>query len=102
VATTRRSLTPGQIVAWSLGILLFFVVITVGELVLLRHIGVDVLGHLQVTLAEGKTTQFMFETFGATAFVFVQPLLLLTLFIKLSNQIRAIGGSLLESVSQLL
>lgn len=79
--------TGTKVIVWSLGILFFFVLLTMGELWLLKRMGFDVLAHLQLTLTQGKTRKFFFEAFGVIAFVVFQPFALLYLFASISEKV---------------
>jgi hypothetical protein len=91
-----------KVLLWSLGILVFFVVLTIVELLVLRRMGFDLIAHLQLTLKEGKTKKFFFEAFGAVAFVMVQPFAFFWLFSSTSDRVKEILRDTASQVEVLL
>ena len=58
------------------GIVVVFSLLTLIELWVLKHLGFDVIGHLLLTKDSGRDAKFLFEVFGAVAFIVAQPILL--------------------------
>lgn len=58
------------------GIVTFFSLLTLAELWFLKLLGFDVIAHLRLTSQTGKKGRFLFEAFGAIAFVVAQPIIL--------------------------
>jgi len=88
--------TGTEVILWSLGILMLFVLITMAELWFLKRMGFDVLAHLQLRLSQGQTREFFFEAFGVVAFVLIQPFAFTYLFSLISDQVKHNIRELLE------
>ncbi|HMG05873.1 MAG TPA: hypothetical protein VK581_10450 [Chthoniobacterales bacterium] len=62
-------------------IVIIFSIVPVGELWLLRQAGFDIVAHLQAVSSKDGRVQFYFEAFGAAAFVIVQTVVLVWIFV---------------------
>lgn len=86
-----------KVLLWSIALLIIFVLITLGEIVVLKRLGYDLLAHLQVTMRHGNKRKFFFEAFGVVAFILIQPLVLSWLLANISAHVSSI---LNQSVSR--
>ncbi len=68
-------------------LLLFFVLLTLGELAFVHYLGYDIIAHLEVKKSQGKTVSFVLEAFGVVAFILFQPVLFSWLFIDIVEQL---------------
>src|SRR5262245_3150254 len=86
-------MTPSELVFTAVILLIVFVLLTMFELWVLKKLGFDVMGRLEMTYREGKTLKFFFQAFGAVAFIMAQPVLFAFLFSKISTDL----GDILRS-----
>lgn len=70
------------------GIVLVFSLLTVYELILLRHAGFDIIARLKVRHDQGPGYRFVFETFGVITFVLLQPIVLTALVVWATNNLN--------------
>lgn len=67
---------------WQLVIvIIIFSLVPIGELWLLKQLGLDVIAHMQAASSEDSNIIFYFEAFGAVAFILAQTVILTGLFI---------------------
>ncbi|MFG0329906.1 MAG: hypothetical protein ACF8PN_08415 [Phycisphaerales bacterium] len=66
-------------------LILFFVILTLVELVAIRALGFDVIANLNAKREQGQNWSFYFEATGVVAFILVQPVVFLWIFTRLSG-----------------
>ncbi|MCX5864580.1 MAG: hypothetical protein NTW42_05860 [Deltaproteobacteria bacterium] len=59
----------------------FFSILTIAELLILKKSGFDIVAHLRISHQTGKNTQFFFEALGVIAFILGQPILFTSLVV---------------------
>lgn len=84
------------------GIVVFFSLLTIAELLILKKSGFDIVAHLRISHQTGKKTQFFLEAFGTIAFILGQPVLLTSLVVWAYGAVRPELATVLRSVPALI
>ena len=75
----------------SLGVLVFFVLLTLGEAWFVKHkLGVDIVADIKANFDSGMFAKGMFKASGVVAFVIIQPFVLTLLLSRVSDTVAAI------------
>ncbi|OGI67078.1 MAG: hypothetical protein A2W18_06665 [Candidatus Muproteobacteria bacterium RBG_16_60_9] len=80
----------------------FFSLLSVAELFILKKLGFDVMAHLRLLYETGKKIQVFFEAFGAIAFILVQPVLFTSLVVWAYGAVRPDFAANLRAVYAIL